>query len=69
MSRARVISRHPWPMHTTLRRNVSELLRQGIRVDLVCLTDRLTWGARKEEGLRLYGIPSSNDGRTPYGTP
>jgi glycosyltransferase involved in cell wall biosynthesis len=43
-------------MQTTLRRNVSELLRQGIRVDLVCLTDRLTWGARKQEGLRLYGI-------------
>jgi glycosyltransferase involved in cell wall biosynthesis len=57
MSRALVISRHPWPMQTTLRRNVSELLRQGIRVDLVCLTDRLTWGVPTAEGVRLYGIP------------
>jgi glycosyltransferase involved in cell wall biosynthesis len=57
MSRALVISRHPWPMQTTLRRNVSELLRQGVQVDLVCLTGRLTWGTPAAQGVRLFGIP------------
>lgn len=44
-------------MQTTLRRNVTELRRQGVQVDLVCLTDRLTWGARTAPGVRVFGIP------------
>jgi glycosyltransferase involved in cell wall biosynthesis len=56
---ALVVSRHPYPMQTTLRRNIAELLAQGVSVDLVCLTPRLTGGVRPtgEPRLRLYGIP------------
>ncbi|TMC25499.1 MAG: glycosyltransferase family 4 protein, partial [Chloroflexi bacterium] len=57
--RALLVSRHPYPMQTTLRRNVAELLSHGVAVDLVCLTPRLTCGARPtgEPRLRLFGLP------------
>jgi len=59
MIRALVVSRHPYPTQTTLRRNVAELLARGIRVDVVCLTPRLSWGAAPggQPRLRVYGLP------------
>jgi glycosyltransferase involved in cell wall biosynthesis len=59
VTRALVVSRHPYPMQTTLRRNVAELLAQGIGVDVVCLSPRLAWGATVagSPGLRVYGVP------------
>jgi glycosyltransferase involved in cell wall biosynthesis len=57
--RALVVSRHPYPIQTTLRRNVAELLAQGVAVDLICLTPRLSWAAQHagQPGLRIYGVP------------
>jgi glycosyltransferase involved in cell wall biosynthesis len=57
--RALVVSRHPYPIQTTLRRNVAEVLAQGVAVDLICMTPRFTWAAQEagQSGLRLFGIP------------
>jgi glycosyltransferase involved in cell wall biosynthesis len=37
--RVLIVSEHPYPGHATLRRNVEQLLDEGIAVDLVCLAD------------------------------
>jgi glycosyltransferase involved in cell wall biosynthesis len=35
--RVLIVSEHPYPAHATLRRNVDQLLGEGIQVDLLCL--------------------------------
>jgi len=59
VQRVLVVSRHPYPMATTLRRNLTQLVSWGLAVDVVCLTTGLRWAApiADQPGLRLYGIP------------
>jgi glycosyltransferase involved in cell wall biosynthesis len=54
-----VVSRHPYPVATTLRRNLTQLVSWGLAVDVVCLTTGFRWAApiADQPGLRLYGIP------------
>jgi glycosyltransferase involved in cell wall biosynthesis len=54
-----MVSQHPYPLQTTLRRNLSEVLAWGASIDLVCVTERLSWGTRvpDQPGLRVYGVP------------
>ena len=54
--RVLIVSEHPYPDHATLRRNVVQLLDEGVAVDLLCLA-----GSRKPDeamrprtGLRVY---------------
>jgi glycosyltransferase involved in cell wall biosynthesis len=54
--RVLIVSEHPYPDHATLRRNVVQLLEEGVAVDLLCLA-----GSRKPDeavhprtGLRIY---------------
>jgi len=58
--RVLVVSRHPYPVATTLRRNVTQLVSWGVAVDVVSLTTGFRWAAHMPDqpGLRLYGIPS-----------
>ncbi len=60
VQRVLVVSRHPYPVATTLRRNLTQLVSWGVTVDVVCLTPGLRWAApvADQPGLRLYGIPS-----------
>ncbi|HEX4215193.1 MAG TPA: glycosyltransferase [Candidatus Dormibacteraeota bacterium] len=51
-----VLSQHPYD-HVTLRRNSETLLRAGMFVDEVCMTDRWELGKVHQTGLRRYGIP------------
>jgi glycosyltransferase involved in cell wall biosynthesis len=57
--RVLVVSRHPYPIGTTLRRNLTQLVTWGLNVDVVCLTSGFRWASHvaDQPGLRLYGIP------------
>jgi len=59
VKRVLVVSRHPYPIGTTLRRNVTQLVAWGLNVDVVCLTSGFRWASlvADQPGLRLYGIP------------
>lgn len=59
VQRILVVSRHPYPIGTTLRRNLTQLVGWGVNVDVVCLTSRFRWASHvmDQPGLRLYGIP------------
>jgi glycosyltransferase involved in cell wall biosynthesis len=56
--RVLVLTHHPYPYDNTVRRAVSELLREGMAVDLVCsLTEDASTGQdATPEGLRVYRI-------------
>jgi glycosyltransferase involved in cell wall biosynthesis len=58
--RVLVVSRHPYPLAPTLRRNLMQLVAWRLAVDVVCLTPGFRWAApvADQPGLRLYGIPS-----------
>lgn len=51
-----VISQHPND-HVTLRRNSDTLLKAGMFVDEICMTERWELGRTHRTGLRRYGIP------------
>lgn len=53
-----LITQHPYPFHTTVRRNVERLLAEGALVDLVCMasTNVPDWKADRSR-LRVYRIP------------
>ena len=57
--RVLVVSRHPYPIGTTLRRNVTQLINWRLNVDVVCLTASFRWASPvvDQPGLRLYGVP------------
>ncbi len=52
-TRVLIVSEHPYPAHATLRRNVTQLLDEGIVVDLVCLA-----------GARSPGLSPGNPPRS-----
>jgi len=54
--RVLIVSEHPYPDHATLRRNVVQLLDEGVAVDLLCLAgSRKPYEAmRPRTGLRVY---------------
>jgi glycosyltransferase involved in cell wall biosynthesis len=60
VQRVLVVSRHPYPVATTLRRNLTQLVTWGLAVDVVCLTPGFRWAApvADQPGLHLYGIPA-----------
>ena len=51
--------RPPYPSHPTVRRNVAELLRHDVAVDLICISPRFCYGRHHPEhpSLRVYGLP------------
>ncbi len=53
-----LVTQHPFPFHTTIRRNVERLLDDGAFVDLVCMasTNVPDWKAERKR-LRVYRIP------------
>lgn len=53
-SRALLVSQHPFPQHTAMRRNVSALLARGIAVDLVYLGPS---ASSERPGLSLHRVP------------
>jgi glycosyltransferase involved in cell wall biosynthesis len=53
--RVLIVSEHPYPAHATLRRNVVQLLDEGISVDLVCLASA-TRPAEEPPGLKVYQL-------------
>jgi glycosyltransferase involved in cell wall biosynthesis len=54
--RVLIVSEHPYPDHATLRRNVVQLLDEGMAVDLLCLAGsrKLDEGPQARTGLRVY---------------
>src|SRR5437879_527623 len=54
--RVLIVSEHPYPDHATLRRNVVQLLDEGVAVDLLCLAGsrKLDEPMRSRTGLRVY---------------
>jgi glycosyltransferase involved in cell wall biosynthesis len=57
--RVLLLTQHMFPGHPTVERAVSELLRQTLEVDVVCLVPRAGSPRRRAErpGLRVYPIP------------
>jgi glycosyltransferase involved in cell wall biosynthesis len=53
-----LITQHPYPFHTTVRRNVERLVEEGASVDLVCMasTNVPDWKADRQR-LRVHRIP------------
>ncbi len=53
-----LVTQHPYPFHTTVRRNVERLLKEHASVDLVCMasTNVPDWNGDRP-GLRVYRIP------------
>ena len=51
-----IVSQHPYPAHATLRRNVEQLLDEGVDVDLVCLASAGGQNLFTDDraGLRLH---------------
>src|SRR6202158_4648719 len=54
-----MVSQHKYDGHPTLSRNLAELLRHGVVIDLICISPRFWFGGRPTErpGLRVYGLP------------
>jgi glycosyltransferase involved in cell wall biosynthesis len=64
--RVLLVTQHPYPFHTTVRRNVERLLLEGTFVDLVCMasTNVPDWKADRSR-LRVYRIPLNHRRYTP----
>jgi len=54
--RVLIVSEHQYPAHATLRRNVSQLLDEGISVDLVCLAGAVRPVSSLPPGLKVYQL-------------
>jgi glycosyltransferase involved in cell wall biosynthesis len=54
--RVLIISEHPYPSHATLRRNVTQLLDEGLCVDLLCLASPmpLDGAHQSRDRLKVY---------------
>jgi glycosyltransferase involved in cell wall biosynthesis len=51
-----MVSQHPYPTHPTLRRNIAELIAQGVPVDLVCAATEAASAVPAVPGLRVHAI-------------
>lgn len=54
--RVLIVSEHPYPAHATLRRNVTQLLEEGVCVDLVCLAGAEVAMQDRPPGLRIHQL-------------
>jgi glycosyltransferase involved in cell wall biosynthesis len=54
--RVLMVSQHPYPFASVLRRNVDHLLATGLEVDLVCTADGPPMAPSRHRALRVYRI-------------
>jgi len=55
--RVLMVSQHPYPFASVLRRNVDHLLAEGLQVDVVCTADGPPIASTAHSALKLYRIP------------